>query len=282
MTGATGRLGGLVVERLLERHPASEVAVSVRDPERATALAERGVDVRRGDFADPASLGTAFAGVGTALVVSSGGLGEEGPRLHGAAITAAREAGVGRLVYTSHQGAGADSAFDPMHTHARTEELLAASGLRWTALRNGFYASTIAMLLQQARDGVLRIPGDGPVSWTTHEDLAEAAALVLLDDEAPDGPTPPLTAGRAVEVASAVGPEVRVELVDPDAHLAAMLGHGVPEDRARMVLGMFAAFAAGEFDVVDPHLAVLLGREPVSQPVSGPVSASAASGPAPR
>lgn len=273
ITGATGQLGHRVAERLLDRAPASELAVSVRDPAAAGDLAARGVDVRRGDFADPATLRDAFAGVDTVLLVSTGGQGDEGRRLHGGAVTAAREAGVRRVVYTSHQGASATSSFGPMHTHADTEALLAASGLRWTALRNGFYASTLEMLRAQARDGVLQVPGDGPVSWTTHDDLAEAAAVVLLDDDLPDGPTPPLTASRAVDVASALGPEIRVEAVPAEEHLAAMLAHGVPEARARVVAGMFAAFADGEFGVVDPHLATLLGREPVS--------VSAASAPAP-
>ncbi len=62
VTGATGRLGSGIVERLLDRVPAGTVGVSVRDVDRAAALAERGVRVRAGDFTDPATLEAAFEG----------------------------------------------------------------------------------------------------------------------------------------------------------------------------------------------------------------------------
>ena len=262
VTSATGRLGGLTTTALLERVPAAEVGVAVRAPEKAADLAARGVDVRRGDFADPDGLAEAFAGADTVLLVSAGSLGDEARRLHTGAIEAAQRAGVRRLVYTSHQGASPTSAFAPMLTHAETEATLAASGLRWTALRNGFYASTLDVLRPQVADGVLRVPGDGPVSWTTHEDLAEAAALTLLDRDAADGPTPPLTGPEALGVGEAIG--ARVETVPAAPYVATMVERGVPEARAAMVVGMFEAFAAGEFDVVDPALERLLGRAPLS------------------
>ena len=71
VTGATGRLGGLTVERLLAQRPASEVGVSVRSPEKATALAERGVQVRAGDYTDPESMTRSLEGARTVLLVSA-------------------------------------------------------------------------------------------------------------------------------------------------------------------------------------------------------------------
>jgi anti-sigma factor RsiW len=63
--GATGQLGSLIVASLLERFPAEEVGVSVRDPGRAADLVERGVRVRRGDFSEPDSLAGAFEATAT-------------------------------------------------------------------------------------------------------------------------------------------------------------------------------------------------------------------------
>ena len=150
VTGATGLLGGAVVERLLGKAPATEIGVSVRDPAKATALADRGVRVRRGDYDDAASLAHAFEGAEQLLLVSAAATGETALRQHRTAIDAARRAGVRRVVYTSHMGANPASAFAPMVDHAATEALLDDSGLAFTALRNGFYAASGRMLLGRA------------------------------------------------------------------------------------------------------------------------------------
>jgi len=271
ITGATGQLGGAIVERLLERVEPQRVAVSVRDPSKAQALADRGVRVRRGDYTDPAGLAEAFEGAEQVLLVSASTHGEAARRQHGAAIAAARDAGAGRILYTSHQGASPTSAFAPMRDHAATEELLAGSGIAWTSLRNGFYASTAQLFVGRALDsGTLVAPADGPVSWTTHADLAEAAVRVLLDGGF-DGPTPALTGSEALDLADVAGiaaeltgrPLARAVSHDADFR-AGLVARGTPDDVADLFLGMFAASRAGEFATVDPTLARLLDRPPTS------------------
>src|SRR5688572_33454293 len=101
ITGANGQLGRAIVDRL----PAEGLAVSVRDPEGARDLAERGVRVHRGDFTEPETLRDAFEGAEQVLIVSAAATGEEALRRHRAAITAAVEAGARRILYTSHMGA---------------------------------------------------------------------------------------------------------------------------------------------------------------------------------
>ena len=183
ITGATGKLGSRIVDELLQRTPAEEFAVSVRDPAKAQSLAERGVRVRHGDFSDPTTLISAFEGATKLLMVSSNAAAHGGDPLaqHCAAIDAARTVGVPRIVYTSHMGASASSAFPPMRTHAATEEMLRESGTAWTGLRNGFYADTVPMLVGDALStGVLAAPQDGKVAWTAHADLAAAATTICL------------------------------------------------------------------------------------------------------
>jgi uncharacterized protein YbjT (DUF2867 family) len=267
VTGANGQLGRAVVERLLERVPAEEIGVSVREPARAKDLAERGVRVRQADFTDATGLAPAFAGATRVLVVSTDAAGEAALARHRTAVRAAAEAGVERVHYTSHMGASPSSLFLPTRDHAATEAALRDCGVPFTALRNGFYASTVPMLLGQAlRTGELAAPADGPVSWTTHADLADATARVLTGD-AVDGPTPPLTGPEAVDLAGVAdivtrltGREIR-RVVVPDAdYRAGLLAHGLPEWRADVLVGMFAASRRGEFAAVDPALATLLGR----------------------
>ncbi|MDD7939322.1 NAD(P)H-binding protein [Actinomycetospora lutea] len=274
VTGASGQLGHAVLERLLDRAPAEQVGASVRDPSSVRDLAERGVRVRRGDYADPASLAEAFDGASRVLVVSANTLGEEGLRQNRAAIEAAVVAGAERVLYTSHAGARPDSPFPPMPQHAANEEVLRGCGAPYTALRHGFYASTIPMLLSSAwHTGELRVPDAGPFAWTTHGDLAAVAALALTDDVL-DGITPPLTGPEAVTMeqladlaADAAGRTIRHVTVPDAEYRAALVERGVPEGGADMLLGMFAASRRGDFATVDPTLPRLLGRPatPVSE-----------------
>jgi NAD(P)H dehydrogenase (quinone) len=154
VTGANGKLGRAVVEQLLKRVPAEQIGVSVRDPNQAQELQERGVRVRRGDFDDAESLHHAFDGASQVFVVSSGILGEagipHGIRQHQTAIDTAKKAGASRVLYTSHMGSSPTSHFAPMIHHAATEKLLKASGIAFTSLRNGYYAASALMLISGA------------------------------------------------------------------------------------------------------------------------------------
>jgi NAD(P)H dehydrogenase (quinone) len=271
ITGATGRLGRLVVDQLLARVPADQVGVSVRDPGKARDLQARGVRVRRGDFEAPETLVSAFEGAAQVLLVSVSTAGETAVESHRTAIDAAVAAGAERVLYTSHMGADPSSAFAPMSDHAATEDVLRDRGVAFTSLRNGFYADTAGMLLSQSRaveTGELALPEDGPVAWTTHADLAEAAALALTGNSL-DGVTPALTAAEAVDMAGLAAlasemtgrPITRVVVSDAD-YRAGLLGHGVPDAAADMLLGMFAASRRGDFAGTDPTLAHVLGRRP--------------------
>jgi len=271
ITGATGALNGATAEHLLERIPATELAVVARDPERARSFLGRGVGVRRGDYADPASLPAAFAGADQLLLVSASDPGADAVALHRTAIEAAAEAGVGRILYTSHQGAAEESPFGPARDHIATERILAGSGIPWTALRNGFYLHSIDLLLGPWREtGVIRVPADGPVSWTSRADAAEGAARILLADAPLDGPVTltasaaPTMAEVAEQASEVAGRDVRLELVDAQDWIAGLVAVGTPEPVARFLLGLPLAAAGGFFAGTDPLLAQLLGREPES------------------
>jgi NAD(P)H dehydrogenase (quinone) len=269
VTGATGALNGATVDHLLDRLPADEIVVAVRDPAKAQRFADRGVAVRRGDYADPVSLPVAFEGADQLLLVSSNDPGADAVSLHRTAIDAAVKAGVERILYTSHQGAALDTPFGPGRDHAATEQLLAGSGVAWTSLRNGFYAHSLTWLMGPWREtGEITVPADGPVSWTAREDAAEAAAVILASDGAYDGPTT-LTASAAptfadiAEIASELtGRTIGLAVMDQERWLAAQVAAGQKEVMARFTLGMYQAADKGFFAGVDPLLGTLLGREP--------------------
>jgi len=269
VTGATGALNGATVDHLLERVPATEIVVAVRDVAKAQRFAERGVEVRRGDYADPASLPGAFDGADQLLLVSSNDPGADTVSLHRAAIDAAGAVGVGRILYTSHQGAVLDTPFRPGRHHAATEQLLARSGIAWTSLRNGFYAHSLNWLMGPWREtGRITVPADGPVSWTAREDAAEAAAIILASNGSYEGPTTltastaPTFAELAAIASELTGRSVERVLIDPEEWVADQVVAGQAEFMARFFLGMYQAAEQGFFAGVDPLLGALLGREP--------------------
>jgi NAD(P)H dehydrogenase (quinone) len=272
VTGANGQLGSQIVGELLDRVPAETLGVSVRDVARAQHLADRGVRVRAGDFTDPAGLEHAFAGADQVLVVSAAIRGPGAAQASAAAIDAAVRAGASRVLYTSHQAASADSLFAPQPQHAATEAHLAGRGVAYTALRHGFYASTFAFYLPDAlATGELRLPADGPVSWTAHADLAEVDAIALTRPGALDGVTAPLTAPELLDfgdvarlLSELTGRRIRRVVVDDEEWKATAVERGLPAPAADFTLGLFRAARRGEFAVTDPALEGLLGRPATS------------------
>ncbi|GAB3559358.1 NAD(P)H-binding protein [Spelaeicoccus albus] len=276
LTGATGQLGSQIVDQLLARIPADQVGVSVRDTAKAAELAKRGVRVRRGDYSEPDTLSYAFEGADQVFVVSSGATGSEAVAQHTNAIDAARAAGAARVVYTSHQAVSSDSLFPPMRDHAATERYFAEQHGAFTSLRNGFYAATVPWLIGNALEsGTLSAPDDGPVSWTTHADLAEAAAIALADGGSADGelsgPTAPLTGPETLDLEAVAGilsdltgRRISRVIVGDDEWKAGAIAHGMPDGAAEFTLGIFRAARRGEFAVTDPALERILGRPAAS------------------
>lgn len=270
VTGATGTLNGATVDHLLKRIPAQQIGVSVRDPSRATHLADQGVRVRQGSYDDPAALRHSFAEAEQVLLVSSSDLSADVVAQHRRAIDAAVDAGAQRILYTSAHGAGFDTPYPPLGIHAATEQHLSESGAAWTSLRNGFYGEPIQLLGAWQETGVIAMPADGPFSWVDRRDAAEAAAAILTTDEPHEGPIdltlpePVTLADFAASASEITGRRIERVVVDDETWLADALSSGVPEEVARFTLSMFQATRSGHFSGSDSTLTRLLGRSPRS------------------
>ena len=273
VTGGTGHLGRIIVKKLVERIPASQVGVSVRDPQKADDLKALGVRVRHGNFNDVGSLLQSFEGAKQILIVSSNARasGDDPLAQHRTAIDAARAVGAQRIVYTSHMAASNASAFPPMHDHAATESMLAQSGMKWTALRHGFYAASgIAMMGNALETGLLETPVDGKFSWAAHDDLAEAAAIILTQEGLYEGPTPPLTGSQALDfgdlaaIASQIlDKPVNRTIISDEAMREKIIARGTPPPVVNIVMGLYLSARAGEFAKINLTLEKLLGRAPI-------------------
>lgn len=270
VTGATGELGRRIVECLANLVPASTIVVTMRDPNRAKNLAKLGMSVRKVDFSDPKSLAIGFAGASQVLVVSTDTIGKQALTLHRTAITAARDIGAKRVLYTAHMGARPDSPFHPMPDHATTERALEESGIAFTSLCHGFYAASALQLIQRGLEsGSIELLEDGKVSWTTHDDLAEADAIILAEEGRIDGISSPLTAPEAFDMSDLAaiaselsGREVKRIVITDHSFRDSLVGHRVPDHTADLLLGIFKASRRGDFAATDPTLETLLGRRP--------------------
>lgn len=183
VTGATGHLGRLIVESLIERGVAPhDVLATGRNPEKLEALAQLGVRTAAMDHSDPGFVAAGLAGVGRLILVSGSEIGVR-VRQHSNVIDAAKAAGVGRIVYTSAPKADASTSALGLD-HKATEEYLKASGVDFTILRNNWYNENYAPVLQQAAaTGVyLASTNDGTVASAARKDYAEAAAAVVSSD----------------------------------------------------------------------------------------------------
>ncbi len=270
VTGANGQLGKGVVESLIKRIPPAQVVACVREVGKAAGYGAQGVMVREGDFRRPMILATSFQGADQVLIVSVDKLGDASRQMHRNAIEAARDAGAKRILYTSHMGAKPQSAFAAAADHAAAEAVLAETGIPFTALRHGFYAESAMHLIGKGFEtGEIRAPEDGPVSWTSRADLAEADAAILAGNGAITGITPPLTASEAITMADIAaiasdltGREIKRVVVSDDAWIEAKVEAGVPRSMAELLLGAWIAARNGDFAATAPTLERVIGRRP--------------------
>ena len=148
ITGATGQLGRLVIQALLQSVPANQIIAAVRSPAKAQDLAALGVQVRQADYTQPDTLRAAFAGVDKLLLISSSEVGQRFAQ-HSAVIDAAKAAGVKLIAYTSILRADT-SALGLAAEHKETEAALQASGVPFVLLRNGWYTENYAGVVATA------------------------------------------------------------------------------------------------------------------------------------
>jgi NAD(P)H dehydrogenase (quinone) len=273
VTGATGHLGALVVDGLIERGTdAGDIVAVVRDAAKAQSLADRGVQVRVADYTDTDALQVAFAGVDKLLLVSGSDVGQRIAQ-HENVIGAAEAAGVSLIAYTSLLKADT-SGLSLAPEHLATENRLTESSVPSVVLRNGWYWENYLGAVQQAADtGVLLgAAGEGKLAAASRADYAAAAVEVLL---APDqggkvyelGGDERLTyAELAAVFAEVSGKPVEYKNVSEDDYKGVLEGAGLPGFVAEMLASADAGIARGELDTDSGDLQTLIGR--ASTPVA--------------
>lgn len=273
VTGASGQLGRSVIRHLLDtsKVPANRIIATTRTPANLADLAARGVVVRAADFNDPQSLAKAFAGADRALLISTNELEVQGKRREQqlAAVEAARQAGVGHLLYTSMPDPEPGSPIHFAPDHYDTEQSIKASGIPYTIFRNCWYDENLFMALPQvlASGQWYTSAGDGRISYGTRDDMAAAIAAGLATDDHESatytltGPKAYTTAEVAALVTEVTGKPIQVIQLSDEALTEGMKAAGLPESFARLLVSFDATTRRGGLGMVTDAVEKLSGRK---------------------
>lgn len=267
VSGASGQLGKAVVGYLKERVAAGDIVAISRTPESAD-----GVEGRFGDYDDPASLGTAYAGLDALLLIPTTDL-RPGARARQtvAAVEAATAAGVGHIVYVSSAGASDAPEPDVRASYFATEQALMAKAPKWTILRMAYYIESFLtearqMLPMQMLTGL----ADEPVNFVSRDDIAAAAAGVLTTPGHAGaiytitGPATFTGSQRAAAVAKITGQTMAFVVLTEEQLSGGLAQAGLPQDVVTVVTSIQQSFARGAFDIVTGDNGRLSGRAPTT------------------
>ncbi|MFI9809404.1 SDR family oxidoreductase [Streptomyces sp. NPDC052301] len=265
VTGATGHLGRHVVEQLLEKVPAERITAVVRNEAKAADLVARGVKPAVADYNVPETFDHLFAAGDKVLLISGNEFDKGRVRQHQVVIDAARAAGVALLAYTSAPGTLTAALADD---HRATEEVLLASGLPYSLLRNGWYhenyTENLAPVLEHG--AVVQAAGDGRISSASRADYA-AAAVAVLTGEGHENTTYELGgdeawdfASYAAELSRQTGREIVYNRVSVEAYAGILSGAGLPGQLATILAGVDVSVEKGELVVTSGDLSRLIGR----------------------
>lgn len=270
--GASGKLGRRTLAHLISLHGAEQIIAVTRAPERAADLAELGVEVRRGDYSDAASLEAAYQGADTVHLIPGTAMPPERVRQVQNAIDAAKAAGVRRLVHVGIVGTDVTNGFVIMPYLLYAESAIVTSGLAWTLLRNAYYAEPVADWLPEIlRMGTIPYPfGAGSHAWATRDDMARAAAAVLASTAHQGrvfnltGPTAHSVSELCAIVSQVTGAPITHREATMDDYIQACLQDGEPEAFARLLGTLYLPVQAGLTSFASTDILDLTGRAPES------------------
>lgn len=267
VTGATGQLGRLVVEKLKQKVASSTIVALVRNPEKAADL---GVEAIVFDYNKPEGLVTSLQGIDKLLLISGNEIGQRLPQ-HKAVIDAAKQAGIKQLFYTSILHADSSSLSLAVE-HAATEKAIKASGLTYTLLRNGWYTENYTGSAKGAvsAGALIGNAGDGKISSATRVDYAEAAAVVLAG-AGHEGKTYELAGDEAytltelaAEISKQSGKNIPYNNLTEAEYEGVLKSFGLPDGLAEMLANSDTGASKGGLYDDSKQLSKLIGRPTTS------------------
>lgn len=272
VTGASGQLGTVVVQNLLKKTSANQIAALVRDESKAVLLKESGVNLRIGNYDDRASMDRAMQGVEKVLLIAGT---DEDKRVqqHQNVTDAAKKAGVQYIAYTSRNLKDRSSLVNRlMEGHFQTEDYIKESGLNYIIFRNVLYMDAIPGFVgEKVFDTGIHLPaGDGKLPFALRSDMAEGIASVLLEDNYTPR-TYKFTGSEAYSFADVAavlsrlsGKDVRYTPADKSVFELQLKERGVPEIIVQRIAGFLTDIKNGQEAEITSDLENALGRKPAS------------------
>ena len=272
VTGATGILGGSVIETLLKKIAPEQISILTRKEDKRLAFQSKGFNAYLGDYNDVLALEKAMEGVDAVLLISSG---DQGDRMqeHKNVIDAAKKMGVKNLAYTSRALKNRDSLCNKlMLEHFQTEDYIKESGLQYIVFRNALYLDVVPLFVgkQVFETGIFQPAGDGKVAYALRQEQGEAMANVLLNEKF-DNQTYKFTGGDAYsfyDVAAALmelsGKMVKYTAVEVPAFEAMMQQRGFADGMVKKIVDFNLDIKNGQESEVTSDLEHKLGRKPAT------------------
>lgn len=272
ITGTSGQLGHAAATYYLQNNPTETLAILSRSADKVKELTEKGAELRLGDYDDYNSLVQAFQGIDNLLLVSSNDLSNRETH-HKNAINAAKEAGVKHVIFTSFQyvSTAADSPNGLMPVYLETENYLKNSGLNYTILRNGMYTDLLPGYIgEQIRENkTVYVPaGENKAAFTSRNDLAEAAAILLKSGDFVNAEVD-LTNTELVsfpEIAAILSEVLKsdIQYINPstEEYSQALTAAGLPAEVVGLLTGITASIKVDEFVKTTDDLQNILKRKP--------------------
>jgi len=270
VTGASGHLGELIINNLLQKVSPDEFVALTRNEAKAAELQAKGINTRIGDFDQPETMERAFQGIDKALIIST--MSPNRYEQQAAVVDAAKRAGVKHLIYTgvTIKDVSLSVLKAHMDTHFQTEDYIRNNGFTYTFLRNSLYAEVIPLHAgEKVFEHGINLPGgEGKVSYALRSEMAEAAANVLAG-EGHENKVYHITGAElysyrevAETLTSLSGKQVLYRDADEATFVSNLLQAGVPQRIAVIKNGFAVDIKHGLYEVVSPDLENLLGRKP--------------------
>ncbi len=279
VTGATGQLGRLVVEKLKEKGLASSVVALVRTPEKAADL---GIEAREFDYSKPEKLVAALQGIDNLILISGNELGQRATQ-HANVIEAAGKAGVKWVVYTSLLHADT-SSLSLAPEHYATEKALQASGVAYTILRNGWYTEnyTGSVVGAVAAGAFIGSSGEGKISSAARADFADAAVAVVTGEGHQNkiyelaGDEWYTLSGLAAEISKQSGKTIPYNNLPETEYAKILKSFGLPEMFAEAIASWDTGASKGDLFDASHQLSKLIGKPttPLAETVKATLAAS--------
>lgn len=269
ISGASGKLGAATVAALKLHAPDAQLVGISRSPDKVSAL---GIEARFGDFDQPDSLTTAFAGLERLLIIPSGDMrpGVRATQGHDA-IQRAVDAGVGHVVFTSALGTRAAEIPHLWQSYFVPEQTLMRLAKKWTILRMAYYAEAfIDEVRMSLPGGVHAATSNTPVNFVARDDVAAAAVGILVGEGhhgaiyQATGPAALDGVARAALVAQVTGKRFAFAAISDAQYREGLAAAGLPPFLVDAVLGIQDMWSVGGFDVTTGDVERLAGRPPQS------------------